>query len=354
MEVVFVQAESLKKYCSLLFQKLQVPEAEAIINADNLVEADLSGVESHGVSGFMAIFAKRIRLGQTRPVLELKTEREGLSSGFYDGCNSLGASIANKMMEVVIEKAGKTGVAFATVKNSNHYGMAGYWAQMALPHNMIGFTGAIAKARVAPWGGTVPCFGTNPCAFAVPAGKQFPIVIDMATAAVARSKIRLAAERNEPIPLGWALSADGSATTDAKAAMAGALLPFGGAKGSAIALLVEILGGILAGGVFSTASNDMILDFTKPANISHYFGAINVGAFAPVDKFKNDIDQLIVDMKNNPPAQGFDQVRIPGERRWRTREKRLREGIPLKQTVIEVLRKEGKECGLEYFPEVRK
>lgn len=346
-ETTLVQAEQLKNYCALLFQKLGVPQEEALLNADSLIEADLTGVESHGVSR-VPLYLKRLRLGLVRPSLELKTIIDMPSTAVIDACNSLGVSVSTKAMGTVIEKAKQNGIAFVTVKNSNHYGTAAYFAKMALEHNMIGFTGTNVPPCMAPWGGTVPYFGTNPIAVAIPAGKQLPIVVDMATSVVARGKIALAAKKNQPIPLGWARTIDGEDTTDAKAALEGALLPFAGPKGSAIATIIEVFSGILAGSIFTSQLVNFNTIFEGPAKVSHFFGAIDIKAFVAIEQFKDNIDQMVTEVKANPPAKGVNEIFLPGEIEWRSREKRLHEGIPLSPVIINELKNEGQIYGVDW------
>ncbi|EAX49023.1 Malate dehydrogenase [Thermosinus carboxydivorans Nor1] len=345
-----VKAECLLDYCASLFEKVGVPRDESYINAENLVDADLTGVESHGVSR-MPIYLKRIRMNAVNPRCTLRTVSESPSTAVIDACNSMGAVVGVKTMELAIEKAKKTGISFIVVKNSNHYGTAAYHAKIALKHNMIGFTATNGAARMAPWGGKDPFFGTNPFAVAVPAGKHLPIIADMATSVVALGKIILAAKKNLPIPLGWALNKFGEETTNPKEVFDGKVigtpLPFGGPKGSAIALLIDVLTGILAGSTFGPQIKDMYADFDQPTTISHLFGAINVEAFVPVSQFTSSIDELITMVKQVSPAKGVDEIFLPGEIELRKKEKRLAEGIPISEAVLEDLRKEGELCRVE-------
>jgi len=342
-----IKADCLRDYCYQLFQKAGMPDDEAYINADNLVDADLKGIESHGVSR-MAIYLKRLRLGIVNPKVQLKVVTESLGTAVFDAGNSMGAAAAYKVMEVAIEKARKTGVSFITVFNSNHYSAAGYFAQMALEHDMIGFTASNGPARIAPWGGTKPMFGTSPFAYSIPAGKELPIIADMASSVVARGKIILAAKKGQPIPLGWARNKSGEDTTNAQDALEGSVLPFGGPKGYAIATMIEVLTGILAGSCFTTAIKDLYTDFENPTGTSHYFGAINLEAFGPVQSFKDTMDQFILSVKNSPKANGVEEILLPGERGLNMKKRRLQEGIPLPRITLDSLRHQGEKCGIPY------
>ncbi|MDK2877411.1 MAG: hypothetical protein PWR06_127 [Thermoanaerobacteraceae bacterium] len=343
----YINADLLRQYCKELFVASGMPEDEAYINADNLVEANLTGVDSHGVSR-MAIYLKRIREGVVNPVCRLKTVQDYKATAAYDACNSMGAVASYKVMKIAIEKARQYGVAFITVKNSNHFGTAAYFAKMAINEGMIGIASTNGPARMAPWGGRDPYFGTNPFAVAVPAGKEFPVIADMATSVVARGKIILAAKNNKEIPDYWALDKNGEKTTNAQAALEGTVLPFGGPKGSAIALLIDVMAGVLAGAAFGRYVKDMYADFENPTGTGHFFGAINIESFVPLQEFKNNMDKMIRDVKKNTPAKGVEEIFLPGEIELRKREKRLKEGIPITIPVLNELKIEGERYGVPF------
>lgn len=342
-----VAANGLRKYCTALFQKVGVPEDQARINADNLVDADLKGIESHGVSR-MSIYLKRLRLGIVNPVGQLKVITESPGTALYDACNSMGAVAGCKAMENTINKARHTGIAFTTVRNSNHYSAAAYFAQMALAQDMIGFTGSNGPARMAPWGGTEPMFGTSPFAVAIPAGAQLPIIADMASCVVARGKIILAAKKGQSIPSGWARNKLGEDTTNAQDALAGTVLPFAGPKGYAIATMIEVLTGILAGSLFTTDIKDLYADFDNPTCTSHYFGAINIEAFQAAAEFKTTMDEFILSVKANPRAPGVEEVFLPGEIELKLKQQRMADGIPVSKVTLDDLKREGEICGVAY------
>lgn len=346
-DVVLIQADPLRNYCSKLFQKAGLPEDDAYRNADNLVDADLKGVESHGVSR-MPIYLKRLRMGLVNPVARVKVVTESPGTAVCDACNSMGAVAAYRIMEMAINKARNTGISFITACNSNHYSAAGYFAQMALKQDMIGFTASNGPARMAPWGGTEPMFGTSPLAFAIPAGKEMPIIGDMASCVVARGKIILAAKKGQPIPLGWARNKLGEDTTNAQDALEGTVLPFAGPKGYAIATMIEVFTGILAGSVFTTGIKDMYADFENPTCTSHYFGAINVGAFGSVADFKESMDKFIRSAKENPKAKGIEEIFLPGEIELRLKMKRTEEGIPFGRITLDELKHESELSGVTY------
>jgi LDH2 family malate/lactate/ureidoglycolate dehydrogenase len=341
MEKVVVQAGPLRRFCADLFEKTGMGAEEALVNADNLVDADLKGIDSHGTSR-MPIHLKRIKLGIVRANYELKTISDRLSAAVLDACNSMGPYVSTKAMQLSLEKAKQTGVALVTVRNSNHNGTAGYYAEQALKHQMIGFAATNSKARMAPFGGRDPYFGTNPFAVAIPAEKELPILADMATSVTARGKVVVAAKLKQPIPQGWALNKEGEPTTDAAEAVVGSVLPFAGAKGSAIALIIDVLTGMLSGSLFGPYVRDLYGDFENPAAISHVFGAINVEAFTSSSQFRSDVDRMIREIKNSTPAKNVPEIFLPGEIELRRREKWSKEGIPLASAIVEDLRREGK------------
>jgi len=341
-----IQADKLRDYCSRLFEKEGVPAGEAFIIADSLVEADLAGVESHGVSR-VANYLKKLRAGGAHPAVKLKTIMDGPGTGVYDAGDSMGAPAAYNVMEIAIEKAKKVGIAFVTVINSSHYGTAGYFAKMALTHDMIGLTATNSVSTMAPWGGKAPFFGTNPFAVAIPAQKHSAIVADMATSVVARGKIRMAFKKNQPIPLGWARSQDGEDTTDAGVALKGTVLPFGGYKGSAIATIIEALTGVLGGSVFGTQITGMD-KAESPARVSHCFMAIDLARFGPVGEFKKRVDQMIAGIKGTPRAKNVEEIFLPGEIEERKKQQRLKDGIPLARVTLDELKREGAACGITY------
>lgn len=341
-----ISANRLRTYCGRLFESLGVPADEASILADTLVEADLTGIESHGVSR-VAGYLQKLRANGARKNLELTLKTESPGIAVYDANNSMGAVAAYRAMEIAIAKAKQVGIAFVSVLNSNHYGMAGYFAKMAAAENMIGYTATNSLAQMAPWGGTKPFFGTNPFAVAIPAGDQMPIVADMATSVVARGKIILASKKNQPIPLGWAQTQDGQETTDSKAALLGTVLPFAGPKGYAIATLIEAMTGVLTGSAVGPEVKG-IASVDAPSRVSHFFIAIDLAAFGVVDEYKARVDRMILDIKAMPKAAGIAEIYLPGEIEAKRRQQRLADGIPLEQVILDELMAEGVRCGVAY------
>lgn len=346
-ETLFIGSDILREYCKDLFVKAGVPEDDAFIASDNLVDANLHGVDSHGVSR-MGIYLKRIREGVDKPVCNIEIDNELPATAALNANSSIGSAVGTRAMKMAIEKAKETGIAFVTVRGSNHIGTAAYYTRMAVEKNMIGFAATNGAARMAPWGGKEALLGTNPFAVGIPAGLERPVVADMATSLVARGKIILAAKNNQEIPLGWAIDKDGNPTTNAQEALDGTVLPFGGPKGYGIALLIDILCGVLSGASFGKHINDMYADFENPTDIGNVFGALNIEKFVNLETFKENMDSLIQEIKNSPKATGVNEIFLPGEIEALKREERLKKGIPVTRAVLDELKEEGMRLGVEY------
>ncbi|MBT9165732.1 MAG: putative oxidoreductase YjmC [Chloroflexi bacterium] len=338
-----LSSSQLKRFCSVVLQKVEIPPTDADLIAESLVQANLWGVDSHGVTR-MAIYVERLKRGLVNPRPRITILRETPAMAVVDGDNGSGQVVASRAMELAIAKARESGVGLVGIRNSNHFGATAFFTMMALRKEMIGVAMSNASATMAPWGGRSPYLGTNPLSVAVPAGQELPLVLDMATSVVARGKILLAAQQGESIPAGWAIDLDGEVTTDAARALDGCVLPFGGPKGSAIALLIDVLSGVLTGGVYGPHVGDLYRDMERPQCLGHMMGAIDIGWFSDVDVFKKRMDKMIRELKSLPPAKGVNEVLLPGEIEARIHQQREAEGIPLTPGVIADLRR----LALEY------
>lgn len=319
---------SLFRFTEAVSVKLGMPAGHAEIMADSLTYANLVGVDTHGVTR-LAIYAKRIEAGLIDPKAEPKIHSGLPSVVVVDGANGVGQVIGRKAMDAAIEAAGRTGVGVALARNSQHFGTCSYYCQRAVERNMIGLAFTNAEPGMAAWGGRRACFGTNPIAMGCPTGKDFPILIDMATSVTARGKIIAAAKKGEKIPMDWAIDADGNPTDDAGKALAGAVLTMAQHKGYALAVMVEVLSGVLSGAGFGAGVGSMYKDFTRPANVGHFLAAIHVEALMPLREFKERVDRMIDGIKASGHPAGGGEVLIPGERGGRTRRDRQANGIPL-------------------------
>ena len=302
----------------------------ARVFADSIVAADLRGVKSHGTIR-VPEYVRRVESGVMDPQAEARFVRDEGAVGLLDGGNGFGQVAACTAMRRAIEKAGTHGIGLVGVRNSNHFGIASYYAMTALEAGMIGVVLTNASPAMNPFGTITPLLGTNPIAVAVPAGTEKPIVLDMSTSFVARGKIRFAALTGKEIPLGWATDAAGEPTTDAQTALKGSLEPIGGAKGSGLSLIVDLLCGVLTGSCL-TGEVKTIVDVSGPARTGHIFGAIDVGRFIGAELFRQNVDAVIRRIKGLPPRAG-QKVFMPGEIEFDLAARREREGVPLAEEV---------------------
>jgi LDH2 family malate/lactate/ureidoglycolate dehydrogenase len=341
--IIKIEAGELRQFCHKVLIKVGLTAGDAEIVADSLVQANLRGVDTHGVMR-LPIYVKRMRMGliAVRPRMEL--HRTGPATALFDGGNGPGQVVTLRAMEEAIKLAHEAGVGLVAIKNSNHFGAAAYFAMRAIKEGMIGIALSHAEADMIPFGGRKPCLGTNPLAVAIPAGEELPIVLDMATSIVAMGNVLLAAKEGRPIPEGWAVDAEGNPTTDSKKARA--VRPVGGPKGYGLAVIIDVLSALLSGAAFGVHINRMYDNFTEPQAIGHFVGALDISRYVPLEEFKRRIDQMIREIKSTPPAEGFVEVLLPGEPEFKTEERRLREGIPLSREVYTELATLGEELGV--------
>jgi len=344
-----INHEKLTRFVQAAFEKLGVPAADAQIAAETLVAADLRGVDTHGVIRFSphAWYVKWLSDGSMTAKPNIQVISETPSTALLDGDRGMGMVIGHRAMELAIEKAKQCGIGMVGVRNSHHYGMSAQYAMQALAHDMIGIAMTNASRQVVPTFGREARFGTNPMCFAVPADKELPFVLDMATTTAAAGKLELAARLEKSIPTGWALDEKAEPTHDPRVAQkARRLLPLGGSrdngshKGYGLAILVEILCGVLTGTL--TALN------ADQDPRGHFFGAIRVDAFRPVTEFKRDMDRLIRELKSTPPIQGQNRVYVAGEIEFETAEERAERGVPLLPSVLKGLREVSEQLGMTY------
>jgi LDH2 family malate/lactate/ureidoglycolate dehydrogenase len=279
---------------------------------------------------------------ELNPNMEL--ERESPASALLNARNGLGQIAGTKAMALAMDKAATGGVGLVAVKNSNHFGIAAFFAMQALKRDMVGLVITNASPAIAPYGTKTPLTGTNPVAVAIPAAGQRPIVLDMSTSVVARGKIRLASVLGEAIPLGWALDTEGKPTQDAKAALKGSMEPIGGPKGSGLSLIIDLLCGVLTG-TSLTGEVRNVTDNAGPSKTSHMFIAINIAKFIDPEQFKKNIDEVIRRIKSLPPV-GNSPAYLPGEIEFNLEAKRRMEGIPLSTKVLAELQNLAQKYGV--------
>jgi LDH2 family malate/lactate/ureidoglycolate dehydrogenase len=341
--------EDLRAFTEGVFQAAGVPPEDAALTADNLIQANLRGTDSHGIARLLVPYARRLRNGQMLPKTEGAVLRERPSTALLDGQNGIGQVVAARAMRLAMEKAERTGAAWVGVCRSNHFGAAGYFAQMALERDMVGIVSTNGPAAVAPFGGRRPMLSTNPLAFAIPAGEEPPVVLDMATTVVSRGRITLFAGQNLEIPSTWALDEDGNPTPNPHAALRGTLQPMAGYKGYGLSLVLDMLCGVLTGASYGMHFSGFLTDYHQPpADVGSLFAAVSVDSFMDAPQFKARVDTALRELKESPRAPGVDRIYAPGEIEHETRLRRLEEGVPLPQEAVEELRALGEECGVPF------
>lgn len=336
--------DKLYKFCRNLLSAVGVPEGDAAVAADVLIDTSLEGIDTHGISR-LPIYLTRVRNGRINARPQIKVDRSGAVAA-VDGDNGLGQLVAVRSMEVAMGLAADHGVGVAATRHSNHFGAASYYCKMAAARQMIGVTLSNGPAGIPPWGGRRAYFGTNPIAFAFPMDGH-PVVVDMSSSTVARGNIILAAKEGRPIPEGWAIDQEGRPTTDPRKALEGAVLPVGGAKGYALALAVEVMAGILSGSAYGSEVGWIYDESLKPTDVGHTFIAINVASLMPVQVYQERMADMVRNVKAVPLAEGFDRIMIPGERRRFQAEKRARQGVPVSENLRKELNQIAAEVGVE-------
>lgn len=320
---IIMEPEKLKHFVYAIFSSVGVPNARAETIADCLVEANVRGIDSHGVIR-VPIYVKRILAGLTEVSGEVKTVFDYPASAVIDGKNIIGQVAGEFAMRTAIEKARTVGVGVVGLRETNHFGTCSHYSLLATKEDMIGICLVNTTPLVATFGGTRKAMGNNPVSVAIPAKTRYPVVLDMACS-VAQGKIEMALKQGKAIPAGWAVDAEGRPTTDANAALQGVLLPIAGPKGSGLAIVNDILCGILTG---SGVGNEVLhLNDDAPQHIGAIFAAIDISKFADISVFKRRVDAYIEYLKST--AREGEQILMPGESEFLTAEERGKKGIPV-------------------------
>ena len=305
---MILNPEMEKKLIIDVLKKFGVPEEDAKITADVFVDADLKGFTSHGIGRFPQ-YITALKLGNINPKPDIKIVKESPATAVIDGDLGLGQVVGKKAMELAIEKAKNVGVGVVATKNANHFGIAGYYSELAMNQDMIGITITNTEPAMAPFGGKEKILGTNPIAIAFK-GNKYKFSLDMATASIARGKIFEALRKKVKIPEGCAVDKDGKPTTDPAKALEGCILPFGGPKGYGLALAIEIISAI--GGAQMGTNVKGTANPTDKCTKGDFFMAINPEFFGDKEEFMEKVDNLVEEIKNSKPAEGFS-ILIPGE-----------------------------------------
>ena len=336
-------APQLRKISASILETAGTPRDEAKQVAASLVKSNLVGHDSHGVIRIIQ-YIEEIREGKIRPGAKIEVVQETPSTALIDGHWGFGQVIAKKGMEMAVEKAKVSSISLVGIFHCNHIGRLGEYSMMAAKQDMMGIILCNAPPKggnTAPYGGAARRLGTNPMSIAVPAGEMKPFLLDFATSVVAEGKLRVKRYRGEKVPTGWIIDKKGRPTNNPEDFYrGGALLPFGGHKGYALALLIDILGGALTGAACTSSEEYERGNGTLMV-------AINIGSFTPLEAFKERVDNLFKKIKETPPMPGYKEVLIPGEMEFNMEEKRLKEGIFVAEKTWQDISKLTEELGLD-------
>jgi L-2-hydroxycarboxylate dehydrogenase (NAD+) len=360
VETVRVKRESLEAFCGQVFQRLSLSEADAGIAAAVLVAADARGIPSHGVAR-LGRYVNGLETGLVLPQAAGERVVDTPSSLVIDAHGGMGAPVSYRAMKEVIAKARSNGAAFGCVRDSNHFGIAGYYAMLALPEEMLGVAMTNTAALGVPTFGRQVMFGTNPLAFAAPADQERAFVLDTSTTVVTRGKIEVYQRLGQELPMGWAVDKTGRPATDAGSILddmfhrvGGGIMPLGGAgeefgghKGYGLAVMVDILCAVLCGAPFGPAVADTA---TTSGRVSHFFGAIRIDTFRDPMAFRRDMDRMLADLRNCPRAEGAERVYFAGQKEFEKEAECSRVGVPLLSQTYQQICEIGGQYGVDAPP----
>ena len=339
-------AKRLEDFIASVLVGLGLPEADAQTCAARMTEADLRGVDTHGIFR-LPHYCRRIRAGGINLRPHVRPVRENAVTALVDGDNGMGHVVMSATTKLAIQKASENGLAWVGVFSSNHAGAAAVYSTMPLAHDMIGIYMTVANANhMAPWGGVELILGTNPISVAIPAGEEPPIALDIATTVSSYGKIKLAAQKGESIPVGWMVDRKGQPLTDPRRSEEGFLLPIGGYKGYGLNVIIGMLAGVLNGAFFGRDVVDFNKDLGTPSNSGHMIFAMRVDNFRPVDDFKREMDRSIREIRNSEQMEGVDRIWLPGEIEFYKIRERRKHGIPLAPAVVQQLHELATELHL--------
>ncbi len=359
----FVPWQLVDDFMTAVFVKMGVPEAEARLCSDVLLESDRRGIESHGCNRFKPIYIDRIKAGILNPITKIDILKETPTTAVLDANDGMGMVASKKAMDMCIEKAKTYGMGMVAVRNSSHYGIAGYWASMAVKENMIGITGTNARPSIAPTFGVENMMGTNPLTFGMPTDEPFPFMLDCATSIIQNGKIEYYERIGHDTPAGMVIARDGSTMTDSGAILKAirsnqaALAPLGGIgevmagyKGYGYTTVVEILCAALQSGIFMRALNGKDeAGNLRPYHLGHFFMAIDTEAFMGAEEFKKTTGDILRDLRGSEKAPGQERIYTAGEKEYDVWMYRKDKGVPITEAVQQEFIQLRDELGLTQF-----
>jgi L-2-hydroxycarboxylate dehydrogenase (NAD+) len=341
-----VSHAALQRFIASAFVSQGLPEADAHQVAELMADADLQGSDGHGVIR-LPQYTKRIRAGGINKHPNIRIVQERAAMAVLDGDNGMGHLVASRAVDIAIEKARTTGVAWVSTRFSNHAGPASLYARKPLQHDMLGLYFAVGNANhLPPWGGMDMLLSTNPIAAGVPTAQEPPVVLDMATTVAAYGKVKAKAKRGEQMPVGWMIDRQGKPLTDPKRAGEGFLLPIGEHKGYGLALLVGLLAGTLGGAAMGREVIDFNADHVSVTNTGQAILVIDLAAFGDPAHFKQAVDTLVRDIRGSEKLPGVERIWLPGEQSFEKRERYRASGIPLAPVLFDELATLATELGI--------
>jgi L-2-hydroxycarboxylate dehydrogenase (NAD+) len=332
-----LKTNNLKNIIKKIFINHKLSKEHALICAEALINAELVGAPSHGLSR-LKMYCDRIKHKLINPKPKIKIKKISQSISLIDANNSIGFVGADVAIKTAIKNAKKTGIGLVAVKNSGHYGLSGYYAEKAVKKKLMAMIFTNAPPAVAPHGSLKTLFGTNPICFGTPTGSKIPFILDTSISMINRGKIRVAAREGNKIPEGVALDKLGKPTTDAKKALEGVQLPIAGFRGSGLAWMVDILSGVFTGGNHAGKVKDPFNDFTGPQNIGHLFFVMKPNLFVG-NNFNQRIKNNIKTIKKLPKIKGVKEIVYPGQNKYYRYKKNLKKEIPLSKNILNDLKK---------------
>ncbi len=329
--------DELRNLLKTIAQAIGMTEQDSTILVNSLIEADLQGTSTHGVSRF-ATYVNRIQRGLIAPQVDITIESQRTSVLAVNANNGVGQVQASKVLDLLMSMASSSGCASATIRNSQHFGALSFFCNRAAEQGMILLAMTNCEASMSPEGGSEAFLGTNPIAVSFPTGKGFPIRIDMATSVVARGNIITAKRQGKSIPLGWALDREGYPTTEPEEALLGTVLAMAGHKGYALALMVEIFSGVLSGAAVGPEVGSMYkAPADRPQNVGHFFWLLDISAFMQLQTFIERVDHAIDGIKMRKKRPGIEEILVPGERSYRAAMANMTLGVPLGDETVREL-----------------
>ena len=358
MEKAFVPWDLMNQFIIDAFMAYGVPRGDAAICADVILESDRRGIVSHGCNRLKPIYLDRFENGTLLPDTKIDILKETPTTLVLDANNGLGMVASHRAVTMAIEKAHAMGMGGAAVKNSTHYGIAGYWASMAAEQGLIAICGTNARPAVAPTGGVENMLGTNALTIALPTDEPFPFVLDCATSTVQRGNIEVWAREGKPTPEGAVISHDGTYMTDSRQILQdlltgdAALTPFAGYKGYGYSMVVEILSAALVGGPYLRMLSGIAEDgSTKPYHLGHFFFLIDPEAFLGAETFKRTAGDICRALRSSKRAPGVERIYTAGEKEWLKKQELLSKGVPVDRSVQSELIEIRDKLSLPYvFP----